>query len=409
VRALARSKRFLGAVGPGLVAGAADADPTTIATLAVIGAGTVYRLAWLVLLLLPMIVVIQLIATEVGVNTGHDLQAIVTAGYRRTWDWLLLVSVLAVNIVTIGADLEGGAAAVGLLAHLDWRLFVLPLSLLLLAILVVGRYGQLERALTYVLLGLSIYAAAAIFAHPDWAAVLHGSLVPHFRWSAKYTTGALSLLGTTLTSFVYVWQTIAQAEHRSAEVTLRTRKIDAALGSLFAVAIFWFILVATGATLGTHHLHANTAGDAARALRPVAGSLARALFAVGLLVSAIVALSVLMATTAYTTGAELQWRRSLSLKLSEAPLFYAALAAAALLGAGIALSGIPPIRLLFVAGIVGGLATPIGLVMLLGVARNAGLMRNRPVAWPLLLGGWMVTGVITLSSVLFIIESLTTG
>jgi Mn2+/Fe2+ NRAMP family transporter len=212
-----------------------------------------------------------------------------------------------------------------------------------------------------------------------------------------------------LTSFVYVWQTIAQAEHRGSEVTLRTRKIDAALGSLFTVAIFWFILVATGATLGIHHLDANTAGDAAGALRPVAGSLAGALFSVGLLVSAIVALSVLMATTAYMTGAEMRWRRSLSLKVTEAPLFYAALAAAALLGASIALSGIPPIRLLFIAGIVGGLATPIGLVMLLGVAGNRGLMQDRPVAWPLLLGGWMVTGVITLSSVLFIIEFLATG
>jgi Mn2+/Fe2+ NRAMP family transporter len=407
--ALARSKRFLGAFGPGLVSGAADADPTTIATLAVIGAGTIYRLAWLVLLLFPMIAVVQLIATQVGVSSGRDLQAIVTASYPRRWAWLLLLSVLAVNIVTIGADLEGGAAAVGLLTNLDWRWFVLPLSLLLLAILVIGRYGQLERALTYVLLGLSIYAAAAILAHPRWAAVLHGSLVPHFRWSAGYTADALSLLGTTLTSFVYVWQTIAQMERRNSAVTPRARKIDATLGSFFAVAIFWFILIATGATLGTHHLHANTAGDAARALRPVAGSLASALFSVGLLVSAIVALSVLMATTAYMTGAEMQWRRSLSLKLTEAPLFYGALAAAALLGAGIALSGIPPIRLLFIAGIVGGLATPVGLVLLLAVAGNRRLMRNRPVGRPLLLGGWMVTGVITLSSVLFIIESLTTG
>jgi Mn2+/Fe2+ NRAMP family transporter len=407
--ALARSKGILGALGPGLVSGAADADPTTIATLAVIGAGTVYRLAWLVLLLLPMIVVIQLIATQVGACSGRDLQANVTASYRRRWAWLLLLSVLAVNIVTIGADLEGGAAAVGLLTHLDWRWFVLPLSLLLLAIMVIGRYGQLERALTYVLLGLSIYAAAAISARPDWTAVLHGSLVPHFRWSADYTADALSLLGTTLTSFVYVWQTIAQVEHRTSGAPLRARKVDAMLGSLFAVAIFWFILVATGATLGIHHLHANTAGDAARALRPVAGSLASALFSVGLLVSAIVALSVLMATTAYMTGAELQWRRSLSLKVREAPLFYGALAAAALLGAGIALSGISPIRLLFIAGIVGGLATPVGLAMLLAAAGNRELMRNRPASRPLLLAGWTTTGVITLSSALFVIESLTTG
>jgi Mn2+/Fe2+ NRAMP family transporter len=383
---LGRWRSFLPALGPGLVSGAADADPTTVATLAVIGAGTIYGLGWLVLLLFPMIAVVQVIATQVGVSGRRDLMAAVAAGCGRSWRWLLLASVLAVNIVTIGADLEGGAAAVGLLTSADWRWFVLPLSLALLAVLILGRYEQVERALRYLLLILPVYAVAAVLAHPNWGAVASGTLVPHFRWNGNYTADALSLLGTTLTSYVYVWQTIAQVEHRHSRAGLRARKLDAVLGSLFAVALFWFILIATGATLGVHHVHADTAGDAARALRPVAGHLAGGLFALGLLGSAVVALSVLMATTAYVTGAQMHTNRGLSLRLSEAPQFYSALATAAILGTGIALSGISPIRLLFIAGIIGGIATPVGLAILLAVAGNRALMRDRPVTRPLVEG-----------------------
>jgi Mn2+/Fe2+ NRAMP family transporter len=147
----------------------------------------------------------------------------------------------------------------------------------------------------------------------------------------------------------YVWQTIGQAEEKISKPLHQARQIDALLGSLFAVAILWFILVATGATLGVHQQRADTAEQAAEALRPVAGDL----FAFGLLASAVVALPVIMATTAYVTGAHLKWRRGLSLRIREAPLFYGALAAAALLGTVVTFTDIPPIRLLFIAGIWG--------------------------------------------------------
>jgi Mn2+/Fe2+ NRAMP family transporter len=133
------------------------------------------------------------------------------------------------------------------------------------------------------------------------------------------------------------------------------------------------------------------------------------LFAVGLLASAVLALSVLMATTAYVTGAQMNWTRGLSLRLSEAPPFYGALTTAALFGAAIALSGISPIRLLFTAGIIGGIATPVGLILLLAVAGNRALMGNRPVARPLRIAGWVVALIVTVASLLFIIQPLCAG
>jgi len=404
-----RRRRYLGRLGPGVVSGAADVDPTTVATLAVIGAGTIYRLAWLTVLLFPMIAVVQVISTHVGTIGRKDLQTAVAGNYGSLARWLLLISILAVTIVTIGADLEGGAAAIGLLTGLDWRWFVLPLSLGLLAVLIFGSFHQVQRALKYVLLCLLAYAVAAVLAHPNWGEVVRGSLVPNFQWTGGYTAGALSLLGTTLTSYVYVWQTIAQAERWPSREGLRAGKKDAILGSFFAVAVCWFILVATGATLGVHHLHANTAADAARALRPVAGSLAGGLFAFGLLASAFVALPVLIATTAYVTGAQLEWRRGLSVKVREAPLFYGALVSAAMLGSGVALSGISPIRLLFIAGIIGGIATPIGLILLLAVAGDGNLMHDRPVSRPLLVAGWIVTTVIGVTCLAFFVQQISVG
>lgn len=404
-----RRGRYLGALGPGVVSGAADVDPTTVATLVVVGAGTVYGLAWLTLLLFPIIAVVLVISTHVGAISGRDLQTAVANSYGGSVRWLLLISILAVNIVTIGADLEGGAAAIGLLTHLDWRWLVLPLSLGLLVLLTMGAYHHVQRALRYILLCLLAYAAAAVLARPDWSAVIRGSLIPHLHWSGQFTDDALSLVGTTVTSYVYVWQTIAQAEQRAWRPPLRASKVDAILGSLFAAAVFWFILVATGATLGVRHLHANTAAEAAQALRPVAGSLAGDLFAVGLFASAAVALPVLIATTAYVTGSQMQRRGGLSLKIREAPLFYGVLGAAALAGTALALSGISPIRLLFIAGIIAGIATPIGLILLLAAGANRGLMGERPLTRRLLVAGWIVTTAITVLGLAFIAQQLGAG
>jgi Mn2+/Fe2+ NRAMP family transporter len=403
------SRHVLGAVGPGVVSGAADVDPTTVATLAVIGAGTVYHLAWLTLLLFPMIAVVQVIGTHVGVVGRKDLQTAVAQNYGSLPRWLLLISIVAVSIVTIGADLEGGAAAIGLLTGLNWRWFVLPLSLGLLAVMMVGGFDHVQRALKYFLVCLLAYAGAAVLAHPDWGAVARGSLIPQFRRTGGYTADALSLVGTTLTSYVYVWQTIAHAERRHSRARLRAGKIDAIVGSFFAVAVCWFVLIAVGATLGVHHLQANTPAEIAQSLRPVAGPLAGALFAVGLFASAVVALPVLIATTAYVTGAQLHWERGLSVRVREAPLFYGVLATSTLLGAGIALSGVSPVRLLFIAGIIAGIATPIGLILLLAVAGDHKLMHDRPVSGSLLVAGWIVTAVIGIISLAFVVQQLSVG
>jgi len=244
---------YLRSSASGLIAGASDVDPTTVATMAVIGATTVYGLSWLAILVFPILAVIQAISSRIGVVTHEDLQYLVKRRFGRVSQLLLLGSILVVTVITIAADLEAGAAALGLLTHLPGRWFVIPLAALVLGLLFVGSYDELQGVLRYVLLLLLAYVVAAFLAHPDWSSVLRHTLVPTFTLNKDYIAGALALLGTTLTSYVYVWQTIEEAEDKRPLAWLRLEEADAVTGIFFAVAVMWFILIATAATLGVHH------------------------------------------------------------------------------------------------------------------------------------------------------------
>ena len=317
--ATGRSRRITRWIGPGLVAGASDLDPTTVAAIAVIGATTIFGLGWLTLLLFPLLAVVQVIATRVGLLSQRSLQANAVMRYRRSARLALWASIVSVSVITIAADLGGGAAAIGLLVGADYRWFVVPLAAVLFALMLLGSYRQISRALRWVLLVLLGYGVAAVLAKPHWASVAAGSFVPRFHLTSDWTAGALALLGTTLTSYVYVWQTIEEAEERSTKRHLKERQWGAVIGIGFAVTICSFILVATGATAGIHHLHINTAQDAASALKPLAGRWTTEVFAVALLASAAVALPVLVATCAYVTGAEFQWGGGLSGPIRSSP------------------------------------------------------------------------------------------
>lgn len=387
-------------VGPGFVAGASDNDPTTVGAVSAIGATTGYQLSWLALLVFPMLAVIQLTATQVGAVSGCDLVGLARKRYGRRWAALLLGSVLAVNILTIAADLEAGAAAVGLLAHVDWRWFVLPLGAVLVGLMLAESYERVVVVLRYVLAGFVAYAASAVMAHPHWGAVLRATLLPSFSLERPVVIGAVAMLGTTLTSYVYLWQTISQAEERrrgrSTPEALAEVREDAVAGACFLVLSFWFILIASGATLGVHHARIETAEDAARALRPLAGPAASTFFALGLLASAVVALPVLAATTAYAVGSEFDWRRGLSTGFREAPRFYLVLMSSVLLGAVVALAGVSPIDMLVAASIAGAFATPIGLVFLLRLAQDPDVMGAQAIGPGLAVAGWVVAAVVAL-------------
>ncbi len=317
---------LLRGIGPELVSAASDNDPTNVGTAAAVGAQTGYQLSWLALLIAPLLGVVLTIAAQVGAVARDDLQSLTLKRYGRGVAAVLLVSVVVVNLVTIAADLQAGAAGIGLLAGVGTRWLVVPLGVAVAGLLLVGKYGQVVAVLRYLMLEFVAFGAAAVLAHPDWPRLLEASLVPALSLSRDQVTGGLALLGTTLTSYVYVWETIGRGVEEPPEGTAggggRARaRAGAVVGAVFTAVILWCKLVASAATLGRHHQEVTSAQDAAGALRPLAGSSAADLFAAGLVTSAVVALPVLMATTAYVVGAQFNWRRGLSQGIGRARRF----------------------------------------------------------------------------------------
>ena len=187
-------------IGPGIVSGASDNDPTTVATLAVVGSTTVYGLSWLVVLIVPMLAIVQAISAQVGAISKAGLEDCIKRSYGRGWALVALVSVLGVNILTLAADLEGGASALDLLTGIHYVWYIAPLAAGTAILLVYGNQQITERFLKVIPLVFFAYAFAAVAAHPDWGAIARATFVPHFEFTSPYVLGAIALLGTTLTS-----------------------------------------------------------------------------------------------------------------------------------------------------------------------------------------------------------------
>ena len=399
---------FIRSIGPELVSGASDNDPTNVGTAVAVGAQTGYQLAWVTVLVAPLLGIVQTIAAHVGSVARNDLQTLTRIRYGRGVAAVLLVSVVVVNVVTIAADLQAGAAGIGILAGVESRWLVLPLGLALVGLLLVGKYDEVVGVMRYLMLGFLAFGAVAFLSHPNWPLVLRSSLVPTLSLHRDVIAGGLALIGTTLTSYVYVWETVERGveevpDESGETVVLARARIGAVVGAVFTAVILWFMLVASAATLGQRHQTVTSAQEAAQALRPLAGSGAADVFAIGLIVSAVVALPVLMATTAYVVGAQFDWRRGLSEPVSHARGFYGVLAASIGLAFAVTLAKVSVIVMLVAASVIGGFGTPIGLVILVLLARDDQVMGAQPISGPLAIAGWTVAVVVGSFGLLFVI------
>jgi Mn2+/Fe2+ NRAMP family transporter len=398
-------------IGPEILTAASDNDPTNVGTAALVGAQTGYQLSWVALLTAPLLGVVLAIAAQVGIVARADLQSLVLRRYGRKVSTLLLVSVILVNLVTIAADLQAGAAGIGILAGIGSRWIILPLGLALVGLQLIGKYDAIVAVLRYLLVGFLAFGVAAILAKPDWSEVLKGSFRPITTLRPGELAGALALLGTTLTAYVYLWETIARGIEEPADGgpddgILARARLGAAVGAIFTAVTLWFMLVASAATLGRAHKSVATAQDAASALRPLAGPAASGLFAAGLVVSAVVALPVLMATTAHVVGAEFDWRRGLSQQVRHAPGFYGVLAASIVLGVAVDVAGVQLIDMLVAASVIGGLGTPVGIILLASLARDPRVMGDRRISRRLAVAGWIVAAVVAVLGLLYIIGAV---
>lgn len=409
-------RAFLKALGPGLITGAADDDPSGIGTHSQVGAEFGYGLAWTFVLSFPLMVAIQQIAAEIGRVTGAGIARNLRRHYPRPLLWSMVILLLVANIINLGADLSAMGAASALLAGGSAGLYTLLFGIICIVLEVALSYPRYASILKWTTLSLLTYVAVVLVAHVPWRHALLSLIVPELQFNVAYATAFVAILGTTISPYLFFWQAGQEIEeqHRhhakplcltpkSAGPELRRIRLDTLTGMAFSTLISLAIVFATAATLhasGARDI--TTSSQAAEALRPIAGQFAFAMFAVGIIGTGLLAVPVLAGSAAYAVTELAGIAGSLDAKPLSARLFYGTIAATTLAGASLNTIGIDPAKALYWAAVVNGiLAGPLMVVMML-IVRNPRAMGRIIVSRRQLISGWAAALVMIAASILFL-------
>ena len=351
--------------GPGVITGGADNDPSGIATYSIVGATAGFAQNWLLLLATPMLIVVQQMSAKVANVTKTDLATVLRMRYGARVATSAVVLVVVANVITMGADLLAMGAAVQLVTGIKYLYVIVPLAALMGIVTIFLDYRSLSKWLLWLVGVFATYIVAAFLARPDWADVLRHTFVPHIEFSPAYFLAAVAMLGTTITPYLFFWQSSGEVEEKRGVQRLTRTNLDISVGMVWSNLTAFFIIVATGAVLYTRHAQVRTAADAARALQPFAGHYASALFAVGIIGAGLIAIPVLAASSAYCVAGLAGWRRGLGRPARNAPQFYLVIGMAFLIAMQLAISSVDPIKALFYSQVLDGLIAPILVVLML--------------------------------------------
>jgi NRAMP (natural resistance-associated macrophage protein)-like metal ion transporter len=411
-------KRSFAILGPGLITGAADDDPSGISTYSVAGAAYGYATLWIALLTFPLMVAIQLMCARLGMVTGRGLAAAVRTYYPRWVLWGSCSILVVANVINIGADLGGMAEATQLITGIRPLIWVPVYAFFILGLLSWASYKTIARIFKWLTLVLFAYVLTSFYAHVDWRHALAVTFVPHLEWSRGFLAVLVAILGTTISPYLFFWQAAEEVEEGRtkgrtlAERTgatareLRSARADTMAGMFFSNLIMYFIILTTAATLHAHgKTDITTARQAAEALRPLAGNGAYLLFTLGLIGTGMLGVSVLVGSCAYAVAEGAAWRGSMADKPRSARKFYAVMAVAMALGLALNYLGFNAVKMLFWSAVINGLLAPplILLVILLTSSHKVmGKRVNRPLLRYL---GWATFGVMTAAAVGMIVTS----
>jgi Mn2+/Fe2+ NRAMP family transporter len=360
------------ALGPGFVTGAADDDPSGIATYAIAGASAGYSLLWVTLVTLPMMAVVQEMCARIAIVTRSGLAAALCARFPLWFVRMLVLLVAAANTFNLAADLSGMSAATSLVVHVDPEVSTPLFALLILFFQLRFPYGPLNIAAKVFCLTLFAYVATVIVVHPPWGLVLRHLVVPEFHRDAAWLGLLVGFLGTTITPYLFFWQASQEVEELTDEPvdeSVRRARGETVRGMVFSNLISASIVIATAATLGAHGLKVKSAADAAASLRPLAGEGAYLLFALGMVGAGLLAVPVLATSSAYAMAEVFDWREGLTRKPRSAPGFYATIVVAVLAGIVIDLAHVDPVGILFASAVVNGFVA-IPLIVAITVLAN---------------------------------------
>ena len=401
-------------LGPGLITGASDDDPSGIATYSQAGAQFGYSLGWTLLLTYPLMCAIQMISAQIGRVTGRGLAGNMRRHYPAPLLYVLIGLLIVANTINIGADLGAMAAAL--------RLLVSGPTLALCGGLRGGHrparsvhaLRPLRSVLRWLTLSLFAYVGTVFAVGVPWVTVARNLVLPHLEFSGSYLTVVVAVFGTTISPYLFFWQAGEEVEGekenpaaqplvkapRQAPRELARIQLDTIVGMGFSNIIALFIMLTTAATLNAHGVKdIQTSSQAAEALRPIAGDFAFAIFALGIVGTGLLALPVLAGSAAYAVGEALQWRVGLAQRPGRAKAFYGVIAAATLVGAVLNFTPLDPIKALFWSAVINGVAAVPIMVMIMLLGSRQKVMRQFTLSPWLKSLGWLATAVMAAAAV----------
>jgi NRAMP (natural resistance-associated macrophage protein)-like metal ion transporter len=403
-------------IGPGFITGVADDDPSGIATYSQAGARFGTSMLWVALFFLPLMVAVQEISARIGRVSGHGLAGNMRRYYPPRLLYLVVVLIAISNTINIGADIAGMAASLDMVLGKD-RLHVYPFAISIGSVVALACLSYPVYVSLLKWLGLCVFAYVGIvfFVQVPWAQVARDTLVPNIEFSHGYLSMLTAVLGTTVSPYLFIWQAALEVEEQRAtphEVPVRVApsqahwqfikiRVDTWLGMTVSNLVMFFIILTTAVTLHAHHItQIDSAQQAARALEPVAGRFAFLLFAIGLVGTGLLAVPTLAGSIGYAVGEAFRWPTGLDHKPYQARRFYAVIAIATLVGAGMNFIGIDPIRALIASAVINGMLSVPLLFILMSIARNPAVMGRFVIPRTLAVLGWSTAWLMTASALL---------
>jgi NRAMP (natural resistance-associated macrophage protein)-like metal ion transporter len=407
-------RRFLGMLGPGLITGASDDDPSGISTYAVAGASLGYAPLWTALLTFPLMASVQYICAKIGLVSGRGLAGVLREHYGRALLYPVVFILLVANTINAGVDIGAVASGINLIVPVPVAWLVFPVALVILALQIWGSYQMIARVFKWLTLSLFAYVGSSLLSQPDPVGVLKGTFWPEFHFDTSSLTVLVAILGTTISPYLFFWQASQEVEAQKAlgrrrlwqrsnptDGELRYAFWDVNVGMFFSNAVMYFIILATAATLHyrAQRTEIQSAAEAAEALRPLAGDAATVLLALGLIGSGLLAIPVLTGSAAYAVCEGFRWPQGLDRKPGQAKGFYTVIVLATLAGTLLNFGGINPIDALFWTAVLNGFLAPPLLVVLMLVSNNRAVMGDRVNGRILNVLGWVTTVIMFAAAV----------
>ena len=405
-------------LGPGLVTGAADDDPSGIGTYSQVGAQFGYSLGWTMFFGFPLLAAIQAICARIGATTGKGIAQNLRQHYSS---WLLrcvVVLLLIANVINLGADLGAMGAVLALVIPGPVLVYTVGFAVISVLLEVFLSYSRYERILKWTTLSLFAYVGVVFVADVPWSTAIRAVLVPSFTFDREHAMALVAIFGTTISPYLFFWQAGQEVEEqhrrhmkplhvspRQAGPELRRIRTDTLVGMGFSHLTALFIIIATAATLHAHGVtNIESAAQAAEALRPLAGDFAFALFAIGIIGTGLLAVPILAGSAAYAVSETFGWTEGLDRKPREAKAFYGAIVAAVLGGLTLNLVNVDPMKALYWAAVVNGLLAPPLMVVTMLIASNRSVMGNLAIGGWLKFGGWLSTAVMWVVAGVFLLS-----